>query len=163
MRRVSSRVTYFYKRVFPVLWFGVLAIFLVSSFVIPSSASGGANTPPVPFFIVPIFMAAFGYFFMKKMIFDLVDEVFDAGNALVVKNRGREDRIAMADIKNVNYTPMMSPPRVTLSLRKPSVFGDNVTFCAPLQMIPLSNHPIIDDLIQRIDAAREGRGRAAHR
>ncbi|WP_068029867.1 hypothetical protein [Rhodoplanes sp. Z2-YC6860] len=118
---------------------------------------GAAASPDLLFFIAPVAMAVVGYVIMKKFIFDLVDEVLDAGDALLVKSGGRDDRIALSDIKNVNYTPMMSPPRVTLSLRKPSVFGDKVTFCAPIQLIPLSNHPIIDELIERIDAARDGR------
>ncbi len=91
---------------------------------------------------------------MRALIFDLVDEVWDAGDALVVRNRGAEDRIALSDIKNVSYSPMMSPPRVTLSLRRQSVFGSVVTFCAPLRFIPLTTSPIIDKLIERIDAAR---------
>jgi hypothetical protein len=40
---------------------------------------------------------------MKKLIFDLVDEVWDDGRALIVKNDDREERIPFADIKNVNY------------------------------------------------------------
>ena len=39
------------------------------------------------------------------------------------------------------------------------VFGDNVSFCAPVRFIPFSTHPIINELIERIDAAREGHDR----
>ena len=35
-------------------------------------------------------MVAFGYFIMKRLIFDLVDEVVDAGDALMIRNRGQE-------------------------------------------------------------------------
>jgi len=92
---------------------------------------------------------------MKRLIFDLVDEVLDAGDALIVRNRGQEDRIALSDITNVNYTPLVSPPRVTLSLRRASVFGAEVTFCAPTRFVPFSSSPVINELIQRIDAARQ--------
>ena len=74
--------------------------------------------------IVPLAMIGFGYFLMQKLVFDLVDEVRDDGDALVVKNRGQEQRVAFADIKNVNYSPFVNPPRVTLSLRRPTVFGE---------------------------------------
>jgi hypothetical protein len=50
---------------------------------------------------------------MKKLVFNLVDEVFDVGDALLVRCGGREEPIALADIKNVNYFPYMSPPRST--------------------------------------------------
>jgi len=157
MRRISSRLTWLYKWVFPALWFGFLAIFFASS-VFGQTAGKG---PPDPFFfIVPILMAVFGYFLMRKFVFDLVDDAFDDGDTLVVKKRGREDCIKLSDIKNVNYTPMMSPPRVTLTLRKASIFGDTVSFCAPLQAFLLSNHPVIDAWIEHVDAVREARRRS---
>ena len=104
MRRISSDWTFFYKRVFPVLWFGFLAVFV---------GIGVVNGQGLFIVIVPIAMIGFGYFIMQKLVFDLVDEVCDDGDALVVKNRGQEQRIALADIKNVNYSPFVSPPRVT--------------------------------------------------
>jgi hypothetical protein len=51
----------------------------------------------------------------------------------------------------------MSPPQVTLSLRRPSVFGETIAFCAPARLMPLSTSPMIEKLIDRIDAARQER------
>ena len=79
----------------------------------------------------------------------------DAGNALVVRSGGQEKRIALSDIKNVNYSPSMSPPQVTLSVRRHTVFGDTIAFCAPVSMMPFWTSPDIRDLIDRVDAARE--------
>lgn len=145
MRRISSDWTFFYKRVFPALWFGFLAVFV---------GIGVVNGQGPFVVIVPIAMIGFGYFIMQKLVFDLVDEVSDDGDALVVKNRGQEQRIALADIKNVNYSPFISPPRVTLSLRRPTVFGDQITFCAPVRLLPFSPSPVIADLIECVDHAR---------
>jgi hypothetical protein len=150
MRRISSGWTFFYKRIFPIIWVGFLAVF----------AGIGAVKGQGPFaVIVPLVMIGFGYFLMQKLVFDLVDEVSDDGDALVVKNRGQEQRIALADIKNVNYSPFVSPPRVTLSLRRPTVFGEQITFCAPLRLAPFSQSPVIADLIERVDRAREHHGK----
>ena len=145
MRRISSYWTFFYKRVFPVLWFGFLVLFV---------GIGVVNGQGLFIVIVPIAMIGFGYFIMQKLVFDLVDEVCDDGDALVVKNRGQEQRIALADIKNVNYSPFVNPPLVTLSLRRPTVFGDQITFCAPVRLLPFSPSPVIADLIERVDHAR---------
>jgi hypothetical protein len=57
----------------------------------------------------------------------------------------------------VNFFPYMSPPQVTLSLRRPSVFGETIVFCAPARLMPLSTSPMIEKLIDRIDAARQER------
>jgi hypothetical protein len=153
MRRVSSRWTFFYKRVFPILWCGILILVVA----VPLFKAGQSGNYPqvIPFLIVPTIMLLFGLSFMKKFVFDLVDEVWDDGDALLVRNRGQEERINLADIKNVSGSPLSSPPRITLSLRRPSVFGDRVTFCGPVRFIPFAANPVIDELIDRIDRARE--------
>ncbi len=149
MKRISSSWTFFYKRVFPLMWFGFLLVFIgVPIF-------GASSPPPLPFFIVPVLMMVVVYVIMRKLIFDLVDQVWDDGDSLLVRNRGEEERIALADIKNVNYSPFLHPPRVVLSLRGNTAFGDQIAFCAPVRFVPFSSSPVINDLINRIDAARQ--------
>jgi hypothetical protein len=151
---MSSKMTFFYKRIFPVIWFGFLAVFFLIGLVKGLAADPLSN---LPFLIVPVVMAIIGYQMMKRMAFNLVDEVFDLGDALLVRSGGQEERVALADIKNVNFFPYMSPPQVTLSLQRPSVFGDTIVFCAPARIMPLSRSPTIEKLIDRIDAARQQR------
>jgi hypothetical protein len=152
MRRISSKMTFFNKRVFPAIWFGFLVVFVGIAFF----ASAQRNSaPPVPFLLAPAIMAVIGFVIMKRLIFDLVDEVWEDGDSLIVKNRGEEQRIALSDIKNVSYSPYMNPPRVTLSLRRPTPFGDQITFAAPVRFIPFATSPLINDLIDRVDAARQ--------
>ena len=152
MRRISSQWTFFYKFIFPIVWVGFIIVFLAVAVFAPTRSGQGF---PIPALIVPIFMLVIGFTIMKKFIFDLADEVWDDGDTLVVKKSGQEERIALRDIKNVNYSTMSSPPRVVLSLRRPSLFGDQVAFCAPIRFVPFATSPIIDDLINRIDAARQ--------
>ncbi len=151
MRRISSGMTFFYKRIFPIIFVGFFVLITASAFFAGWSAG---RSPPLPFLIIPAIMLAFFFFIAKKLIFDLVDEVLDAGDALIVRNVGQEERIALSEIMNVNYTALVNPPRVTLSLRRPSIFGTQVAFCAPVRFVPFSTSPIIDELIQRIDATR---------
>ena len=147
MRPVSSKMTFFYKRVFPVIWFGFLLLLIAF----------GLFSASTSFLIAALLMGVFGYWMMKKVMFNLADEVLDAGNALVVRSGGQEERIALSDIKNVNYSPYMSPPQVTLSLRRHTVFGDTIAFCAPVSIVPLWSSPVIHDLIDRVDVARRKR------
>ena len=150
MTLISSRMAFYWKRVFPAVWFGFLAFFVLTVL----AARGGRDFRPA-FLIIPLFMAVFGYFLMKKLVFDLVDEVWDDGTELVVKNRGHVERIPFANIMNVSYTVLSNPPRVTLTLRTPGRLGKEVTFAPPVRWIPLSRSPIVDRLIERIDAARQ--------
>ena len=95
MRQVSSKMTFFYKRVFPVIWFGFLLLFIGFALFSPSRDSQDSSTP---FLIVALLMAVFGFWFMKKVIFNLADTVLDAGDALVVRSGGQEERIVLSDI-----------------------------------------------------------------
>ena len=151
MKRISSSWTFFYKRVFPAIWFGFCVVFFILPWLgVPISG----RSPPGPVFIAPVVMLGVGFLIMKKLIFDLVDQVWDDGDSLLIRNRGEEQRVALADIKNVNYTPFVSPPRVVLSLRQTTVFGDQIAFCAPVRLVPFASSPVIADLINRVDAAR---------
>jgi hypothetical protein len=49
----------------------------------------------------------------------------------------------------------MSPPQVNLSVRRHTVFGETIAFCAPVSIFPLGSSAVINDLIDRVDAARQ--------
>ena len=150
MKELTSKSTFFYKRIFPVIWFGFLGFFVLTSLF----ASGKENGPGIMFSVMPIFMAVFGYFIMKKLVFDLIDEVYDEGSTLLFKNKGKEVRVNLKDIKNVSYSAMMSPPRVTLSIRYKTELGDELSFSPPMSFIPFKKNSDIEKLIDRIDRAR---------
>ena len=151
LRRISSRNTFFLKRVFPMIWFGGIAFFVL----VALRTGLGGHGIDVMVFVLPLFMAAIGVTVMKKLVWDLVDEVWDGGDYLLVRNGKEEDRIRLAEIMNVSYVTMQNPNRVTLSLRQPCRFGTEISFAAPSRFgLTFSKHPIIDELIQRIDQAR---------
>jgi hypothetical protein len=152
MRRISSKATFLYKRVFPIFWFGFLVIFIIGA-VWGSRPHG----PLAPFLIIPAIMIVLGYVLMKRLVFDLVDEVLDAGDALLIRNGSLQEQVPLSDIINVSYTQFINPPRVTLSLRNPGSFGDKVSFTPPIRFMPFSTSSVIDELIARIDTARRRR------
>jgi hypothetical protein len=155
MTRISSKMTFFYKRIFPVV---MLAFLLLVISLGALTGARNANPPPVVFiFLVAIFIAGVTFFIFRKLILDLVDEVWDAGDALVVRNKGQEERILLPDIINIGYTQFVNPPRVTLWLRTPGRFGDKVSFCPPARFSPLAVSPIVDELVRRVDDARRAR------
>jgi len=152
MKRISSQWVWISKKVFPVFWFGFLGFFVVVILSTTRSAGG----PPLFALVVPIFMGILGFFIMKKMVWDLADEVVDAGDSLIVHFGSERDQIPLANIINVSYSYMMSPARVTLTLREGGRFGTEVSFSPPqrFSFIPFAKSPVILDLIQRVDAAR---------
>jgi hypothetical protein len=151
MRTIPSSGTFFIKRIFPAIWFGFLALFLLSGI-----GSGIAIKQPM-FLIMPIGMAIFGFFLMRKLVFDLADEVLDAGEHLIVRKSGREIQIRIADIINVSTSLIQNPPRLTLRLALPSEFGSEIAFMVKRDNVwnPFQTTcSIADDLITRVDASR---------
>lgn len=150
MKRLSSKFTFFHKKIFPVLWFGGLGIFLC----VGLAANVPTRGPGIMFFVMPILMAAIGWFIMKKLVWDLMDEVYDFDTSLLFRNNGQDVRVSLKDIKNVSYSLMTNPPRVTLSIRYQTDFGNELTFAPPISWIPFRKNRDIEDLIDRIDKAR---------
>ncbi|MFC4528892.1 hypothetical protein ISN76_17835 [Dyella halodurans] len=156
MQRLSSPSTFFYKRVFPVFWFGFLGIFLLTSVGLGRAPQ---RVDVTPFLIGPAVMAVFGFVLMRKLVFDLVDEVWLEGDYLLIKSRGESSRIPLRDVINVNATSMTNPRRVTLMLRTESArWGKEITFMpnSPRGIFSaFKSDPVAADLIQRIDALRQ--------
>jgi hypothetical protein len=150
MQTISAS-SFFFKRIFPTVWFGVLAISLLVALV-----SGAVVKWPM-WLVMPFIMGIFGYFLMRRLVFDLADEVLDAGDYLLVRNSGREIQIRISDIINVSTSLMQNPPRVTLRLAAPSEFGSEIAFMVKRDSIwnPfVTTCAVADDLVKRVDAAR---------
>lgn len=149
--RISSGSTAFYKKIFPLLWFGFLVVFVVIVF-----SRGYDSADRVTLIVAPICMALFGFAVFKKLLWDLADEVQDGGDFLLIRKGGDEERVPLSNIMNVSASTNMNPQRVTLRLVKPGKFGSQVSFALPSRFSfnPFATHPIAEDLIVRVDRAR---------
>ena len=152
-QRISSRGSRFFKYGFPALWFGFLGIFFVTALI---SAVRRSSSFWLPALAITVVMAAFGSFLFRRLLFDLADEVLDAGTFLIARKGRIEERVALTNIMNISYSVMTSPPRVTLTLRTPGRLGKEVSFTPPATLVPFAKSRAIVDLIERIDRARGG-------
>jgi len=151
MVKISSGSTAFYKKVLPLFWFGFLVVFVAFGL-----SRGGLRDEWWPFIAVPAFMTVFGFVLMKNLVWDLVDEVHDAGDFLVVRKGADEERVPLSNIMNVSASTNMNPPRLTVRLVKPGRFGSEISFMLPARFSfnPFAKHPVVEDLIVRVDRAR---------
>jgi hypothetical protein len=147
MKKISGS-TFYFKKLFPAVWFGFLAFFFITSLL-----SGAMSESPM-FLVVPIFMAVFAFVFFKKLLWDLADEVYDEGESLLFRKGGKEQRVLLKDIINISYAQMNSPERVVLQVRSDGAIGKELAFNPPTRFNPFSKNPIITELIERVDRAR---------
>ena len=143
--KLSSASTFFFKRVFPAFWFGFLT--LLGALI--------ATQKPIAV-LHPLAMMLFGYFLFRHLVWDLADEVRDGGSFLLVRNGGLEQRVELREVMNVGFSQFTNPRRITLKLRTPGVLGDEIVFLptAQVRFNPFAQHPLVDELIVRVDAAR---------
>jgi len=158
MRRLSSSYTFFYKRVFPVLWVGfVLTVSGLQLWAAQHARADASSEPLFPLVLMPLFMVGVMFLLYRQLLRDLLDEVWLDGDYLVVKNRGEKIRVALSDVMNVNATTMTNPRRVTVMLRTNSRFGRSLTFmpASPRRFLSaFKPDPIATELIERVDALR---------
>jgi hypothetical protein len=150
---ISSKWTFFYKKAFPVLWFGFIALFVVVAL-----ASGAAEKDFMAL-VMPCLIAVFGFFMFRKLIWNLADEVVDAGDALIVRNHGEEERVPLSNIMNVSASTLTNPARITLRLAQAGRFGNEIVFSPKrtFTLNPFARNPVAEDLIVRVDGARRSR------
>jgi hypothetical protein len=111
MRRLTSKMTYFHKRIFARFFFGFLVFVGMSGAISFFSEADQRDAGAAMMFIIaPAFMAFMGYRLSKMLIFDLVDDVQDGGNHLVVTNNKVTHSIKLSDVLNVSVSLMSAPP-----------------------------------------------------
>ena len=147
MKKISGS-TFYFKKLFPTVWFGFLVFFF---FISLTSGASGAS---VMFLVVPVIMAVFGYFFFQKMVWNLADEVYDYGDFLEFRQGQKTQRVSLNEIINIDYSHMSSPERVVIHTRQAGAIGKELAFCLPMRIHLYSKSPLIKELIERVDAAR---------
>jgi hypothetical protein len=147
MKKISGS-TFYFKKLFPSIWFGFLAFFIITA------ALSGAMAESFMFVVVPAFMLVFGFLFFKKLLWDLADEVYDEGDSLLFRKGGKEQRVYLKDIINISHTQMQSPEKVVLHLREEGAIGKELAFNPPMRFNMFAKNPIVNDLIDRVDRAK---------
>lgn len=144
MKKISSSA-FFYKKIFPGIWFSFTAFMVFITL---------KNGEDYLFVAMPVFVALIGYLAFKRYYWDLADEVIDEGSALLFKKGSLKQRVQLKDVINVDYNNTMSPERVVLHSRSEGDIGKELAFSPPARFLKTKKHPIIMDLIERIDKER---------
>ena len=153
-QRLSSRLTFFYRFVFPLLWipgFGLATLVLWT---------GGTTTgEPIPIEVKFIFLAGMIAGSLTILWLALrIRTVYLERDRLVVSEGLREIRIPLTAIVEVKESRMWNPKMVTVVLDRSSEYPDRVVFIAPMTFqFVWSDHPVVRELRGHIDRAKRER------
>ncbi len=150
MRKISSRMTWFYKFMFPTIWIGGFSAGTIASFLVPASANMEKGNPALSF----LFLLILGSLFIYAMLIRLKSVSLD-GADLVVSNYKRTIRVSLRNVENVSGSLFMSPEMVWVSFKVPTDFGLRIHFMAPLRFfMGLTRPPIAGELMKLVQQAR---------
>ena len=124
MKLISSTNTFFHKLIVP-LCAGLFCAVLVIGALLDQLKPGGSRIAAV---IGPLLMAGLSFMLLWQRNVCLADEVYDLGDALLVRKQGTEAKIALRNISNVTTAGGRGATRVILTLVNPCEFGTEIVF-----------------------------------
>jgi hypothetical protein len=155
MVRISSQMTFAPKRVVPIVQVGLLLFMVAQSWSLVFTAYDWSGPlvlallmTGMSFVVLPILRRRWTW------SLELVDEVCLDGDFLILRRSGQEDRIPFSDIVNIVPGARGPPTPVTLKLRRPSLFGSEVMFCAPEAPRSSGLRTLIENLTVKAEVAR---------
>lgn len=150
MQRLSSSATPFYKIILPTLWavlFGSGAVQLALGHTYPPAS------PAERLGILALWVAGLGLFCWLCLP---LKNVSLGPKSLHVSGLFKKTEIPLAEIERVSGTVFISPDFITVTLKRPGVFGSRFRFMPRMRIASLSAHPTVALLEQRA-AARQNR------
>jgi hypothetical protein len=148
-RLLSSRLTYFYKRVFPVVW--ILTFSAGTLFLWIYNYEG---TSSFKWFVLVCLLG--GSIFLRWFSVRL-KVVSLQGEQIVVSDYRSKETIPIRQIEEVTETRIWNPKLIKLRLNRPGRWGDEIVFIAPIRFqFIFSNHPLVKELRHIIQTTRQG-------
>jgi hypothetical protein len=148
-RLLSSRLTYFYKRVFPVAW--IIAFGIGTLFMWICDYEGAASFKW--FTLIGLLMGSIflRWFSVRLKVVSL------RGEQIVVSDYRSEETIPLRQIEEVTETRLWNPKLIKLRLNRPGRWGDEIVFIAPIRFqFIFSDHPLVKELRHMIQTTRQG-------
>ena len=148
MTRISGS-TVIHKKLLPLGMFALLSVGLYQGF-----SSFDSTQPFSQELIVELLLLPFFVFVYKKICWELMDEVDDAGTEVIFRRGRQQQRVNIADVTNIYSSKKSSPERVTVITRTTGEMGRKLGFVAPFRFNLSSTDPLLRGLIERVEQAR---------
>ncbi len=150
--RLSSRLTFFLKFVFPAVW--------IAAFGIAALAAAGASAGrSLPLLVVPFAFAAVVFTWLAGRL----KKVTATDRGLVVSNYRRELLVPYEQIASVRESRYHGARPITVELRSTTPLGKRLVLVPYASLVVGGDHPAAILLRERAEAARRSRAGDAPR
>jgi hypothetical protein len=149
MKLISKKGMASFYKASPLVALGFGVFFVL--FIVSKADHLGDAVPVVIFFLV-------AFFVLKLSFKNIVEEVYDCGDFLLIKNNHTEEKIPFKNIENITYSRQQRGGiLITLHLLYPGKFGSRITFIPNQGRTYLFKKPsIVEELLQRAKTAKSG-------
>ena len=105
------------------LWFGMLAIFLVIDVALGKTSLFST--------VIYVFLFGLGLYLFARNVWTSVDEAFVDGEALLLRKGQEEVRLLFDDIEKIDYVWNGFPASLIVHLRTSSILGKTIRIMLP--------------------------------
>jgi hypothetical protein len=148
-RLLSSKMTFFYKKIFPAAW--IITFSFITFLVWFGSCQAASATK----WLTIVCLTAGSLFILWYS--SRLKTIRLQGDHLVVSDYRSEEVIPLLQIGKVEETRIWNPKLIKLRLVRPGQWGDDIVFIAPVQcQFIFSNHPLVRELRDMITEKRRG-------
>ncbi len=138
------------KRGIPVLWL----ITSIATFSILFFTLGEGSEDRLIVYLAMGSSAIFAGCIYKFFIADLADEVIDHGDHLIFRKGQLKQTVELRDIINIRRAYSSKNDKVILTVQSNGPIGNKLTFLAEYRVVRFTEHPIVIELRQRVEAAQ---------
>ena len=152
MKKISRDESFFWRKVDPKISFVFLGfIFLVQIglFIVQ-----GRTKENVYGLIIAASLITAELLYRKIFVFDIIDEVFEDGESLVFRQRGKTARVLFSEIEKIHYETLWRPQKVTVTVSRKTELGRVLRFYPPRVGWLYEYDQDVKALIDRIDEAK---------
>jgi len=148
MEDLSSKLTFFFKFVFPAFWIGMFVGITLLMFLGPDSFEGDGDVREVRWVFVGATIAGTGFIYWSCM---RVKRISLVGHEFIISNYRRTLRVPLRDVERVSSSVLMQPELIWLHFRRPTEFGTRVVFMPKQRALGgFTRHPLarrLSDLV----------------
>lgn len=136
---LSSKLTYFYKWIFPTIWI------ITFGFITYSFWTGSCAVYGVTKWLVLVCLIGCSFYLL--WFSSRLKKVKLEGKYLIVSDYRTEELIPLSQIEEVKETRLWNPKLIKLNLKRPGKWGNEIVFIAPLGFYFVwSDHPSVKEL-----------------
>jgi hypothetical protein len=150
-RLLSSRMTFFYKRIFPPMWISAFCFLTLFVWI------GACRTDSSLKWLTLICLTGgslFLFWFSAR-----IKDVRLQGDHLVISDYRSEELIPLSQVEAVEETRIWNPKLIKLRLVRSGQWGNEIIFIAPIRFqFVFSDHPLVKELWDMIRNKQRGSG-----